>query len=70
VKDDVQLAVVPRVQQFTQPAFVATQFVFALERIDHARSDATDTDSTGKSVFRVCAQRQHKFRTTPNLDFR
>src|SRR5450759_1247313 len=70
MKDDVQLAVIPRVKQFAQPAFVAAQFVFALERIDHARSDAADADSTRKSAFRVCAQSQHKFRTTPNLDFR
>jgi hypothetical protein len=66
----VQLAVIPRFKQFAQPAFVAAQFVFALERIYDTGTDATDTYSACESAFRVCAQCPHEFKTAPNRDFR
>jgi hypothetical protein len=44
--------------------------VFALERIDDTRADATDTYGACESAFRVCAQCQHEFKTAPNRDFR
>ena len=46
------------------------EFVVTLKCVDHAGSNAADPDGTSKSAFCICAQGEHRFRTTPIRDFR
>jgi hypothetical protein len=54
MKNNVQFAIIPRVEQVAQPALIAAQFVVALKCIDNASTDASDAKGACESGFPAC----------------